>query len=241
MWSRLIRNPMRKPFLRHKTIKIYQRCLDCGQKFTQRARHLFWDLGTMDRKRRGEKVEFSEFVVPARVICPHCGSADRYTLTAWQYLRVILSLVWQKWFPAGPESWLQVAYLGTADGRVMHPFELRAWLADQVTRKPQDVKLRVRYANTLRSQGQSDEAAAQYRAALNIAPRQTEALLNLAALLVDQGEGEEALDFLRKLAAITPKNPRQREHVAAAQDVLNGSLPLDELIVESPLVPMRKK
>lgn len=217
------------------------RCLDCGRKFRQQTHFLYCDLGTVDRKRAGEELPFSEFFVEGRVTCPQCGSEDRYTLAGSQYLRVLLTTLWWKIVPPRPAHWLEVAYFGSTDGRMMHPFELRAWLAEKVARSPRDVELRVRYGNALRSQGLYNEAEAEYRAALNIAPRQTEAMVNLVALMAQRGEREAALETVIRLADVKPKNAKQREHVGVAKDILNGRMSIDELEVYSPLVPARKK
>ena len=233
--------PGRKLFPRSKMVKIGLRCLECHQIFTQHSRYLFYDLGTYERKQRGEQVPFSEFFIPACVICPHCGSEDRYDLSVWQYLRATLTLFWYKIFLPGPDSWFQVAYMGTQDGRIMHPFELRAWWAERVTRQPNKAEWRVRYANTLRSHGWAAEAEAQYRAALDLAPRQTEALINLAVLLVQRDEREAAMEYLRRLASLKSKTEKQRQQISIAQEVLNGSLSVDELEISSPMLPLPKK
>jgi tetratricopeptide (TPR) repeat protein len=232
---------MNKSSPRQKMVKIHLRCLDCGRKFTQAARCLYYDMGTADRMQRGEKLPFNEFYVPQKVICPHCRSADRYAPTGWQYLRALLAMLRYRVIPAGPNSWLQVAYMGTIDGQVLHPFEVRAHLAEQVEHHPKDVNLRVRYGNTLRSFQQNDEAETQYRAALEIAPRQTEALINLAALLAQRSEREAAVEVLDRLAKVKPKNAVQRDHVEAAKAVLDGRLPLDGLAMDNPMVPVKEK
>lgn len=233
--------PLLKLFSRSKQIKIGLRCLECGKTFTQRAERLICDLGTVERKQRGEHLPFSEFFVPARVICPRCQAEDRYELSGWQYLRTTLAFLWMRWIPPGPDSWFQAVYLGTQDGRIMHPFELRAWYAERVVRNPQKAEWRLGYANTLRSQGWAAEAEEQYRAVLNLAPRQTEALINLAALLAQRGEKDEALEHLLRLVAIKPRNEKQRDQVSIAQEVLDGTLPLDELEISNPMLPLRRR
>ncbi|MCX6066832.1 MAG: hypothetical protein NT121_13910 [Chloroflexi bacterium] len=229
-----------KIFPRPKSIKIGLRCQICGKTFTQRAECLILDMGTVERKRAGEQLPFNDFFVPARVICPHCQAEDQYALSSWQSFRVALALLWTQWIFPGSESWLQVVTLGTQDGRIMHPFELRAWYAERVLHNPQKVEWRVLYANTLRFHGRAAEAEYQYRAALELAPHQTEALINLAALLAQRGEQNEALNHLSVLANIRPRNEKQRQRVDIARDVLVDKLPLDELKVGNPWVPRRQ-
>ena len=223
-------------FSHSKLITIGLRCLECGTTFSQRAECLLLDLGTVERKQRGEQVPFSQFFVPARVVCPHCQAEDRYDLSGWQHFRVTLALIWMRWIPPGPDSWFQAITLGTRDGRIMHPFEMRAWYAKQVADNPRQADLRLRYANTLRTLGRAAEAEEQYRATLNLEPRQTEALINLAALLAQRGEQHEALNYLSRLANLRPKNQKQRQQVSVARDVLTGKLSFDELEIGNPMI-----
>jgi tetratricopeptide (TPR) repeat protein len=85
-----------------------------------------------------------------------------------------------------------------------------------------------------------DEAMEQYRQALALAPRQAEALLNLAALLALRDEQEDALACLRALAAIKPRNKKEREMILIADEILAGDLSLDELEIGNPLVLRQK-
>ncbi len=223
-----------KIFSHPKSIKIGLRCQVCGKTFTQRAECLILDLGTVERKRAGEQLPFSEFFVPTRVICPHCQAEDQYDLSNWQSFRVALAFFGTLWLFPGSKSWLHVETTGTQDGRIMHPFELRAWYAERVIRNPQKVEWRVRYANTLRTHGRAAEAEYQYRAALELAPHQTEALINLAVLLAARGEQNEALNHLSVLANIRPRNENQRQLVNLARDVLVDKLSLSELKIDNP-------
>jgi tetratricopeptide (TPR) repeat protein len=216
------------------------RCLECGELFKQPAANLFYDLGTFERKQKGEKLPFSEFYIPEQVICPNCHAENRYDLSPGQLFRVTLSILWRRLFRPRPNSWLQVAYLGTVDRRIMHPFELRAWYADQIEHKPEDAKLRLGYANTLCSQGQAGEAIEQYRAALKLAPRQVEALMNLAILLAKQGDEEDGLKFIRRLAKIRPKTEKDQEYMAVAQEVLRGEVLLRDLVINNPHYPLNE-
>jgi hypothetical protein len=232
--------PFLNLFRRPKLIRLGLRCLDCGHTFTQRAEGLYCDLGTIERKQRGEEVLFSEFVVPARVVCPRCQTADRYDLSSWQYLKASLRLLLMRPGRCFPNSWLQIVYLGTQDGRLMHPYEMRAWYAERVARYPHKADFHLRYANTLRFLGLAGEAEQEYRATLELAPNQSEALLNLAVLLKRRGEDENTLALLRQLARLKPKKEQQRDHIAIAQEVLDGKFSLDELQVGNPLLPHKK-
>ncbi len=225
------------PFIAKQKAKgksVWLRCLDCGRLFRQHAPKLIFDLGTFKRKRRGEKLPFEDFFIPTPVVCPHCRAMDRYDVSVFVLPGLVLSHILNIILRRAQNSWLQVVYLGTLDGRILHPFELRAEYAQLVARSPKDPELRLRYANTLRSQGRADEAEAQYRAALSLAPRRGEAAINLAALLSQRGEREEARTVLQRLVRIKPRNMAQRQQLLIAQEVLDGRIGWDELEVGTP-------
>ncbi len=219
--------------------RIGLRCSTCQKNFTWRTRQLLLDTGTMERKQHGKELPFGEFIVAGHVICPHCSAEDRYELSAWQSIIVALALLWMRWIPPDPQNWLQAVKMGAGDGRMMHPFELRISYEQRVSAQPHKADLRLHYANTLRTIGWMDEAIVQYQQTLALAPKETEALINLAALLSQRDEKEAALAHLRTLAAIKPKNKTQRELVAIAQEILAGDLRLDELEIGNPQLRRR--
>lgn len=178
-------------------------------------------------------------MVAAYVICPHCGAEDRYDLSGWQYIIVTLTMLWMRWVTPGPEDWFQAIRMGSRDGRIMHPLEMLYWYEEQGAAHPRNADLRLHYANTLRTLGRMDAAIEEYRQTLALAPKQPEALINLAALLAQRGESEAALAHLRTLAAIKPKNREQSETVSIANEVLAGTLSLEELEIGNPLYKVR--
>lgn len=58
----------------------------------------------------------------------------------------------------------------------------------------------------LEAQGRRDEAVAQFRRALAMAPQEPMSYRNLANALVGQGAGDEALSLLRKAVSVAPGN-----------------------------------
>jgi tetratricopeptide (TPR) repeat protein len=69
---------------------------------------------------------------------------------------------------------------------------------------------------TLLSRGETNEAIAQYRRAVEIYPRYTEALNNLGLALFDNGEKKEAMAQYRKALEVDPKHNRARCNLASA-------------------------
>jgi tetratricopeptide (TPR) repeat protein len=68
----------------------------------------------------------------------------------------------------------------------------------------------------LLSRGKTDEAIAQYRRAVEIYPRYTEALNNLGLALLNKGEKEEAIAQYRKALDVDPNHNRARYNLASA-------------------------
>ena len=87
---------------RPKGKSVWLRCLDCGRSFRQQAPNLYFDLGTVERKQRGERLPFSAYYVPARVVCPHCQAEDRYDLGRLQTFVVAGMLIWRRFFGQRP-------------------------------------------------------------------------------------------------------------------------------------------
>ena len=80
-----------------------------------------------------------------------------------------------------------------------------------------DFELRAAMANTLRVLGRLDEARAEGRRAVSLAPGEPDALDALGLVLLDQGEPEEALALFRRAVAIDSDTLAYQENTLAAQ------------------------
>jgi hypothetical protein len=110
---------------RKKGLKLGFKCLACGHEFRQTVEKLFCDLNTVERKRSGEPVKYSEFVVPERVICPKCKVVDQFDLAPQTYLEMTghLLRISMGLQPAdGPVRFIR---MGLSDGTLIHPLEAR--------------------------------------------------------------------------------------------------------------------
>jgi protein O-mannosyl-transferase len=83
-----------------------------------------------------------------------------------------------------------------------------------------DFELRAALANTLRQVGRLDEAQAEARWALAIAPNEPEALDALGLVLLDQGDAEQALAQFQRAAAIDPSTLAYTENALVALERL---------------------
>jgi len=79
-----------------------------------------------------------------------------------------------------------------------------------------DAELHLMRGEVHRLAGESDAAAAAYRAALKHRPDYLEALGNLAALAQEAGELDEAVDLLRRAEGLAPAHPVALNNLGAA-------------------------
>jgi putative thioredoxin len=80
---------------------------------------------------------------------------------------------------------------------------------------PSPAERLARHGSDLHSAGQREEAEAVFRQALDLDPRCDEALLGMARVLVDQEQGDAALDLLERVGLGTPLR-HEADRLAAA-------------------------
>jgi len=54
---------------------------------------VYCDLGTLDRRQRGEEVPYSEYIIPQQITCPKCGAVDQYEMTSDAHLAFTAELM----------------------------------------------------------------------------------------------------------------------------------------------------
>lgn len=215
------------------------RCTACGYQRQHDVETVYYDIPTAERRERGEKVPYSPYVIPQRIVCPKCGALDQYELgdmghvklaaemvkTSFQRKRLSDELV--KELPGlAEEARLVPVRFRTSDGREMNPFEARDLLRDRVATQPDRVDLRLRYAKILRFLGYRDEAISEYQAALRLAPTSLEADLDLGLLARDEGNLDEARRRFERIVELAPRSGlplgEREEYTSAARDELDA-------------------
>jgi tetratricopeptide (TPR) repeat protein len=78
---------------RGKGLRLWLRCTACDYERDHYVEKVYCDLGTVDRRKRGEEVPYSEFIIPQRITCPKCGAVDQYELTGDAYLAFTAQLM----------------------------------------------------------------------------------------------------------------------------------------------------
>lgn len=216
-------------------MRLRLRCTACHYEREHDVGTVYCDLGTQERKQRGETTPYSEYVLTRRITCPKCGAVDQYEFSSMAYIALLAEMLKQVTggIPGKPEaaldegeSHLVPLHFTLFDGREMHPLEARDMYCTQVAMEPDRADLRVRYANVLRLLGYRDEAVDNYRAALATDPGNLEACLNLGLLTWQSGDRDEArqiFEHLLKLSASSPLPSETRDdYVLMAQDALSA-------------------
>lgn len=224
-----MKNP--NPFERKTGLNIEFECTACGHPFEQKIRWLYIDPEIVRQKQGQTKPEGpSEFLIPERIICPHCQAVDKFEFAPSAFGHATAALF--RGLATGtldPEDPIQFVRFALSDGREMHPREAVEMYAKQVAEQPTQPDLRVKYANILCTLGYRAEAETEYRTALSQDPTNLDALLNLAALLIVREQEQAAHAYLRQLLACAEESshPQRAEYVEVSQGVLAGDLKIE--------------
>jgi hypothetical protein len=197
--------------------EIRLKCQACGFVRPHAVDVVYCDLGTQERKARGEDVSYSEFIVPQRIVCPRCGAVDRYELAAEAYLAMTAEML--KLLARGRSTpglgdgteHLRLIAFTLEDGRTMHPLEALDMYQRRVEAKPDDVRLRLRYGNVLRTLGRWDEAQAQYAQVQTLDPRNTDVYFALAQMADLQEDPATELAMYEAYLSRVPRRPSGME------------------------------
>ncbi len=210
-------------------------CTACEHTFRRELRRVYVD-GTTFEKRVVHKqtTRHSEYIIPQRIVCPKCGALDQYELTPYTLISLSMTmtaaLLAGDLFEGHP---VKIITFALADGQIIHPLDALELYRQQLATAPQDQRIRMRYANTLRTLGYFDEAGAEYTWLVGHNPNLLEAWYNLAAIhvaLKRKREAKKSLQCLVVQAQQASALSRAESNWAYnAQLYLDGVLPLDKL------------
>jgi tetratricopeptide (TPR) repeat protein len=219
------------PLKRKPGLKLEFECTACDQPFRQNVRWLYIDPELVKQNQgRIESTDADKFLVPERIICPHCQAVDQFkfapSIFGHATSALLKGLVGGKMDPDDPIQFIQFSL---ADGRRMHPRKAVDMYAAQVAGQPEQPELRARYASTLCTLGYHEEAETEYRTVLSQDPTNLDALLNLAALLFGRNQAQEGQDYLRRLldCAGDRAHPQRADYIEISQRVLAGDLKIE--------------
>lgn len=217
---------------------LWLRCTACRYERPHQIEKVYYDLNTLEQQRQGQETPYSEFVIPQRITCPKCGAVDQYELTAHANLALMAESLKSLASAQAPEdddlspfaalgrllrenaepsqagqghSRLIPTRFKVAGGREMHPYAAREMYERQVAQAPRRADLRVRYGNVLRFLGQNDDAAVQYRAAVESDESNVEAYANLGVLARMGGNRTEARRMFERVLELVPGSRISRQ------------------------------
>lgn len=105
-----------------------------------------------------------------------------------------------------------------AQAERLEPLARAAFWASQVDADPKDPEAGVKLAASLRALGRYQEASAAADAVLVLQPKNVEAMLEKARIVIAQGQGFYAIEPTRKAIEIAPKDWRPATLLAVALD-----------------------
>src|SRR5205823_13903741 len=76
-------------------MRLRLRCTACRYEREHDVGKVYYDLGTHDRRQRGEETPYHEVIITRRITCPKCGAVDRYELTNWAHLSITAEMLKQ--------------------------------------------------------------------------------------------------------------------------------------------------
>ena len=197
--------------------EIRLECQACGFVRPHAVDVVYCDLGTQERKMRGEEVPYSEFIIPQPITCPRCGEVDRYELTGEAYLAMtaeMLKLIAHRRSTPGlgdGTEHLRLMRFTVKGGQAMHPLEAVDMYQRRVETKPGDAELRLLYGNVLRLLGRWGEARAQYDKVKSLDPRNAEVYFAQAEMAEMQQDPAGALSLYEEYLSRVPRRPKGRQ------------------------------
>lgn len=125
----------------------------------------------------------------------------------------------------------------------MHPLEALEHYQHKIGKKSDDLPSRLLFAYILRTIGRRDEAEAQYRIVIEQDASDFEAWYNLAAISAARKHKRLAKEALQNLIsnAIIRNDPDREILMSKAQDILNGTIPMEVLSLDLLLTNLPSK
>lgn len=208
-------------------------CTACGHDFRREIRRIYVHMPALKQQAQQNKPNpRSPYIIPQRIACPKCGQVDQYTLAPQTLSSLMLSTLASA-IGGGlhPQHPVQVITFALHDGTPIHPLDALEYYRQKTAAAPQDLGLRMRYANVFRSLGYLDEAEAQYQHILAADPTRLEAWLGAASIHIARKHPGAARKALQQILAYAPRSrqPDRDGYQAQAQAYLDGLYPLEDL------------
>jgi tetratricopeptide (TPR) repeat protein len=165
--------------LEDKPLTLTLMCKACRREREYTFERAYFDVGTLQHP---NETQDSPLIIPERVVCPKCGAVDQYDVGTMSQLAILAKIMP---FGAGlpdPLPRLEVVDFTTERWGWMPPRQVLPRYESELAATPDDVSLRLGYANTLRKWGYRDRAIDQYEQALLADPTNGDALISIAQM-----------------------------------------------------------
>jgi len=205
-------------FYSNHPLELDLRCNRCGRTYIYEVEEAW-----INPEERGSK-EWDGIVLSRIIVCKKCGAEDEYDLTgrAWILMTSIMSALLDKGKPLDDSCPIKFVALTLEDGiPIRRPSHAFRRLREAVAAEPARADLRRRLGNLLRRYGCLKEAEEAYTKALDLDPKDLEAVYNMATLCLEAGRMSEAMSHLCRVIESLPRSTASREvRLAAAHSAL---------------------
>lgn len=210
------------------------RCTQCGREREHFVQHVAVDLGSQSQKTAGKSIPYDPHVMDREIICPKCGSVDRYELTPMAYLRLVVptsglgSLVAlfqgdQKKGDFKPHPRVH-HFQSLVFGRPMHPLVGLDKYKELAAANPRDAAPHFRMGNLLRTLHRYPQALEAFRQGYALGSDNPEYIVVRAMAEHDFGDRAAAKILYEQVITLASKqmwrNPAVLDLVQTAQEGL---------------------
>lgn len=223
-----------KPKWRDDGLYLRLRCTECGRERDHFVQHVSVDLGSQSQQDTGKPIPYDPHVMDREIICPKCGSVDRYELTPQASLRLLVPT-------AGLESFVALFrgdqekskfkphprvhhFKSLVFGRPMHPLVGLDQYKERVAANPHDAVPYFRMGNLLRTLHRYPQALAAFRQGYALGTDNPEYIIARAMAEHDFGDRAAAKILYEQVITLASKqlwrNPIMLDLVQTAQEGL---------------------
>ncbi|MEM7125712.1 MAG: DUF1186 domain-containing protein [Chloroflexota bacterium] len=214
-------------------IELPLKCKECGRERNHFVQHVILDRNTEDKQKEGEETKYDPYVMDREIICPKCGSVDRYEMTPTASVRLMLPFddsgvrrrksgtksIFQ------PSSRLQ-SMRSLVMGQPMHPLEGIDRYREEIAKQPTNAENHMKLGNLFRILHRHSDSLASYRRAYELDDQDSDVIITLAMAEHDFGNRERAKELYEDIKTLARKQtvPTEQmiENVGAAIDGLDA-------------------
>jgi DNA-directed RNA polymerase subunit RPC12/RpoP len=206
------------------------RCVECGREREHFVERVMRDTGTIARKAAGEPVKYDSFIMDREIICPKCGSRDRYEMTPLAMLSLVTPASRMNMFSMGemPGSEFDprvISFCSVVFGAPMHPLDGLDKYRELIAANPREPINYIRMGNLLRTTFRSSQALEAFRAGYALGVDDPELLTSVALGEHDFGNRVAARSLYERVIALTSTKchivPRMNELLCSAKGGLD--------------------